>query len=381
LTGSRIFLEFQAIFEDMNEFLNQTFWDNPVKSYLVILGIIIFVIFLNRFISRHVANMLCNLVHKAWKNIDKKAFTGLLIQPVGSFLVIFISIVALHKLKFPKQLQFEIYKYTSQQIIYAVSTIVLIVTFTWFLLRIIDFIATVLERRANLTPDQSDNQLIIFFKDFFKVILIVVCVLMILKFAFSFNIGNLLTGLSIVGAAIALSLRESLENLIASFIIFFDKPFTTGDVVKVQNITGTVESIGLRSTRIRTIQKTFVTVPNKQMVDSIMDNLSLRTQLKSEVTLHVSLKTPTEKIELLVDELKKVVERKEIENATVLLNDITDKAFVILVEYFTAAIPINEFNFIKQEVNLAILKIMEQLEIEITGANIPLQFTELPKQA
>ncbi len=70
--------------------------------------------------------------------------------------------------------------------------------------------------------------------------------------------------------------RESLENLIASFIIFFDKPFMVGDLVKVQSITGTVEKIGLRSTRIRTDQKTYVTMPNKQMVDSIMDNLSLR---------------------------------------------------------------------------------------------------------
>jgi MscS family membrane protein len=89
---------------------------------------------------------------------------------------------------------------------------------------------------------------------------------MILHFAFNLDVGSFLTGLSIVGAAVALSLRESLENLIASFVIFFDKPFTTGDVVKVQGITGTVEKIGLRSTRIRTEQKTYVTVPNKQMV-------------------------------------------------------------------------------------------------------------------
>ena len=91
--------------------------------------------------------------------------------------------------------------------------------------------------------------------------------LVIIRFAFGWNIGSLLTGLSIVGAAIALALKESLENLIASFIIFFDKPFATGDLVKVNAITGTVEKIGLRSTRIRTEQKTFVTVPNKQMVD------------------------------------------------------------------------------------------------------------------
>ena len=107
----------------------------------------------------------------------------------------------------------------------------------------------------------------------------------------------MLTGLSIVGAAVALALRESLENLIASFIIFFDKPFTLGDLVKVQNITGNVEKIGLRSTRIRTDQKTYITVPNKQMVDSILDNLSLRTQLKGELRLQVALSTSSSDLE------------------------------------------------------------------------------------
>ena len=114
---------------------------------------------------------------------------------------------------------------------------------------------------------------------------------MIFKFSFGLKIGNLLTGLSLVGAAIALALRESLENLIASFIIFFDKPFSMGDSVKVHTFTGTVEKIGLRSTRIRTDQKTFITVPNKQMVDSIIDNLSLRTQRKGELRLEIGLST------------------------------------------------------------------------------------------
>ena len=99
---------------------------------------------------------------------------------------------------------------------------------------------------------------------------------MFTRFVLNFNISNLITGLSIITAAVALATRESLENLIASFIIFFDKPFTMGDLVKVENITGNVERIGLRSTRIRTDQKTFITVPNKKMVDSILDNLSLR---------------------------------------------------------------------------------------------------------
>jgi MscS family membrane protein len=236
-------------------------------------------------------------------------------------------------------------------------------------LRTIDFIAMILERKADLNPGHSGNQLIVFFKDFFKVIIVIIGLLMVLNLAFNFDIRSFITGLSIVGAAIALALRESIENLIASFIIFFDRPFATGDLVKVLNVTGTVEKIGLRSTRIRTDQKTFVTVPNKQMVDTVLDNLSLRTQRKAELKLEISLNTSSAKIESLIEGIKKIIARNNTEESSVYLLDITGQHFLIQAEFFTAPATIAEFNATRQEVNLQALKLMEELQIEIAGAN------------
>ena len=197
-----------------------------------------------------------------------------------------------------------------------------------------------------------------------------------MRYAFGLNVGGLLTGLSIVGAAIALSLRESLENLIASFIIFFDKPFITGDLVKVLNVTGTVERIGLRSTRIRTDQKTFVTVPNKQMVDSVLDNLSLRTQRRADMKLEVGLQTSAIKLETLIAGVKKILEHPEIEDVNVTLTDITGSSIVIQSDYYTAPVTIKEFNAIKQDVNLQILKLMEELSIEIAGTSTDVRISK-----
>jgi MscS family membrane protein len=119
----------------------------------------------------------------------------------------------------------------------------------------------------------------------------------------------ILTSLGLAGAALALAAKESIENLIASFVIFFDKPFTAGDYLKVNNISGTVGKIGLRSTRIRTDQKTYVTVPNKQMVDCIVDNLTLRTQRKGELRLELSLSTPVEKVDGFIVSVRKIMEK------------------------------------------------------------------------
>jgi MscS family membrane protein len=353
----------------MNDFWDEIWWSNPAKDWFIVFGVIFFVLLLKRFISRYLAGLLFRVLNRIWKNLDKESFKSLVAQPLGLFLLILISIVALHKLTFPEKWNYDLYDYSIKRIMHCIGTIILIVSFIWLLLRTIDFIASILEKKADLTPDQTDNQLIVFFRDFFKVIIFIIGILLILKFAFHFSIGNMLTGLSIVGAAIALALRESLENLIASFIIFFDKPFTQGDLVKVQNITGNVERIGLRSTRLRTDQKTHVTVPNKQMVDSILDNLSLRTQLKGELRLQVALSTSSTKLEQLIAGIKEILHHKEIGNFTLFMSGIAVNAFLINGDYFTPPLTYAEYIAVVEEINLEVLKLMEQLEIQIAGAS------------
>jgi MscS family membrane protein len=353
----------------MNDLLERIWWDNPVKHYLIVVAVILFVLMLNRIISRYFAALLFKLVNKILRDFDKRSFVNLVMQPLGSFLVILVAIIALHKLRFPQAFRVDIYNITLDQILNGTGVAILIISFIWLLLRIIDFIAIILEKKANLTPDHTDNQLVIFFKDFFKVVTVIIGIMLVLKFAFGLAIGSLLTGLSILGAAIALSLRESLENLIASFIIFFDKPFTVGDLVKVLNITGTVEKIGLRSTRIRTDHKTLVTVPNKQMVDSVLDNLSLRTQRRGDLRLELDLQTTSVKLESFIIRVKKILDRKEIESSTTMMNDITGQAFIVTVEYYTAPATMAEYNELRETMNLELLKLMEELQIEIAGAN------------
>ena len=90
---------------------------------------------------------------------------------------------------------------------------------------------------------------------------------------FNIDVTALAAGVGIGGIAIAMASKESLENLLGSFTIFFDKPFLVGDLVTTGNITGTVEKVGFRSTRIRTFDKSIVTVPNKNMISAELDNL------------------------------------------------------------------------------------------------------------
>lgn len=351
----------------MNKFLQTIFLDNRIADYLWVAGIILFAILIKRILSKYFAGLIFRLIHSKRNNIDKRNFTELVVQPLETFLVLLITIIALERLNFPALLDIRIYKVSLQSVVASIVIIILIVSFIRLCIRVINFLALILEQKANLTDDLSDNQLVVFFKDFFKVVLVIIGLVLALKFAFGYPVANLITGLSLAGAAVALATRESIENLIASFIIFFDRPFTTGDLVKVHAITGTVEKIGLRSTRIRTDQKTYVTVPNKQMVDSILDNLSLRTQRRAFVQLELDADTSSQTLNQMVRLLKGKLEthKDKIENYTVLLADIQKNAYIITVEYFTAPIPIDIFNDLRETVNLEIIGLMEELKVDL----------------
>src|SRR5664279_1037302 len=269
----------------MNEFWNQIIFDNPVRKYFFVLIAIIVGIIFKRIFSKYVAGLLFRAATTLGKDIDKTAFVKLLLDPLEIFLIAFITIAGIDKLRFPTALEFEVFEVPFKSIVHSIAKTILIVVFIWLLLRLIDFISLLLKEKARVAGGIKDHQIVVFFRDFLKVIIGIMGLLMVLGMAFGFEVSKLWTGLGLAGAALALSLKESIENLIASFIIFFDKPFMAGDNVKVNNISGTVERIGLRSTRIRTDLKTYVTVPNKQMVDNIVDNQTLRTYRKAEIRL------------------------------------------------------------------------------------------------
>ncbi|MES2892335.1 MAG: mechanosensitive ion channel domain-containing protein [Bacteroidota bacterium] len=347
-------------------FLDIKIFDNTIASYLVVVGVVLLTLILKRFISKYLAGLLYRLIQRIWKTVSKTSFIDLVVEPLEWFLVIFISLFAIDKLNFPGRFTYRIYGFTTSDILGRIATGIIIVSLIWLVLRLMDFIALLLEEKANLTEDSRDNQLIVFFRDFLKVIIGIIGILLIIKACFNQPLGSVLTGLSIVGAALALGAKESLENLIASFVIFFDKPFFAGDTVKVNNVTGRIEKIGLRSTRIRTAEKTLVTVPNKQMVDSIVDNFSMRTQRRAEIRLDLSVKTPLATLEALLRELEVIIQRnsEDISAHSIFLKELNKTTQTIIIEYFTWPFSMEEFDQLKQTINLQVKKLLEENAVE-----------------
>jgi MscS family membrane protein len=105
------------------------------------------------------------------------------------------------------------------------------------------------------------------------------------------------------------------------------------------------------------------------MVDSILDNLSLRTQRRGDLRLELSLETSTEKLDQVIERIKKFLDRKEIEDANVILSEIATNAIVVVSDYYTAPVTMKEFNFVKQEINMQTLKMLEEMQVELAGSS------------
>ena len=345
--------------------LDQQILSNPLRSYLVILGVLLVTFIIKRLISRFFASLIYTWIDKKNHSELRKTHVHRLVVPIERFLIFMVAIVAIYELKFPSAWNVHLYKISLQLAMESAVKLTFVILLIRVCLRTLEFIAIVLEEKAKLSKDQTDDQLILFFRDFFKVILYIIGVLMILHYVFNENIGNLVTSLSIVGAAVALSMRESLENIIASFIIFFDKPFTVGDLVKVNNFTGNIEKIGLRSTRIRTENKTYITVPNKQMVDTIIDNISLRTERKIEMDLQLSVATSAQDLSNFAQFLRDTTAAiKDISGATVFIAESGKQFHTIHVECLVSLqINLAGFQTLREELNLAAISYANEHQI------------------
>ena len=348
--------------------IDQIILSNSIRSYLFVAAILIVTLLIKRLVSRFFASMIYTWVDKQNHSELRKNHVHRLIVPIEQFLLFLVAIIAIYELKFPAAWDLNLFKLSLQQLLDSVIKFMFIILLIRVTLRTLEFIAIILENKARLTKDLSDDQLVLFFRDFFKVIIYIIGVLLVLRYVFNESIGNLVTSLSLVGAAVALSTRESLENIIASFIIFFDKPFTIGDLVKVSGFTGTIEKIGLRSTRIRTQEKTFISVPNKQMVDSIVDNISLRSERRIEMDLQLSVTTSAQALLDFANHLRNYLKSEnDLNSYQVFVSESGKQHHALHVECLVnMQMDIDAFQMLRERINLAAIEYANTNQIQFS---------------
>ncbi|MBD1398977.1 mechanosensitive ion channel family protein [Pontibacter sp. JH31] len=346
---------------DFREYLSYEFLGNSMSAYLWFAGILLFGYIFKTLLSKLITSIIFRLVKRFSDEEGQANLKRLLIQPLEVVVFLVFLFLAVNVLQYPVDPGSEGTPFMKAFMLRTYQ-IFIIVAITWVITRFVDFIGLIFQNRASRTTSKMDDQLVPFFKDFMKVMIYIFAFLVVLASVFNVNVAGMIAGLGVGGLAIAFAAKESLENLLASFTIFLDHPFVVGDLVEVDGITGVIEKIGFRSTRIRTLEKTFVTVPNKSMIDKPLNNLTLRTFRRVHFDVNLTYDTTSQQIKAITTELQDYIDNHPHTNqdGRIRFQNLGASSKDVMVLYFVEALDWNEFINIKEEVAYKIVEVVER---------------------
>lgn len=346
-------------------FLHREILGNELLDYGFAAIILLLGATLNRLLSRLLSKALFRLTKRYTTGVTESELHDLLIQPLSVLLFLGSFYLAFNILRYPlPPLAVVGVDPWHKIVLLGLFHLIVIAAIVWVVLSLVDFALVVVQRRAELVTAAGnrrlDSQFLPFAKDLIKVFVVVVGLLIAMGQVFGVNVTALVGGLGIGGLAVAFAAKESLENLLASFTIFIDQPFGVGDLVTAGTVSGTVEKIGFRSTRLRTAEKSYLTVPNKSMIDKPLDNLSLRTARRVGFTLYFDQKTTSEQLQAIIKEaVEAMTAHPLVQDVQMKFNTISPSGKEVTVQYFVETTSYDEYLDVKESLNYRLVEAVE----------------------
>lgn len=345
------------------QFVQQEYFGNSIQDYCWFFGAIVVGLLFKKLISRYLSQLLYKLIGKKDSEIGINKFNELLSKPIGFFIMLSIIYLGASHIAYPPSWNLvDVSEFGLKKIVSKGYSLVYVLAVFWILLKVIDFVGLILFAKAEKTDNKMDDQLIPFIIEIAKILTYVFALFIIMGNVFDVNVTALATGLGIGGIALAMASKESLENLLGSFTIFFDRPFTVGDNVTVGSVTGTVEKVGFRSTRIRTFDKSMVTVPNKKMIDAELDNLGMRPVRRVKFNLGLTYDTTIEQIKAIVADIQDMINahEKTDQEGKVRFQEFGSSSLDILVIYYVDSPKWGDLIDVRQDINYKIMEIIKK---------------------
>ena len=187
---------------------------------------------------------------------------------------------------------------------------------------------------------------------------VVFSILVVLE-SLGFEVKTFLTGLGIGGLAFALAAQDTIANMFGSFVVVMDQPFYVGDYIRILGHEGTVEEIGLRSTRLRTAQRTQVVIPNKTVAAEVINNFTKMPQRRVDSTLGLTYDNPPERVQLALADVRALLRSDPgVDQGLVVVSlaDFGDASLKAQILYFTADPDWETHMGVRERVNLGILR-------------------------
>jgi MscS family membrane protein len=306
------------------------------------------------FLLRHVVTtilfgLLKRLASKTETTLDDKLF-GALESPVATLISVAGAVAALKVLKLSQ---------TSDVTVGYISTVAFSVVILWGLLKAFNALLDHAQEVA-LQKQMGIAAFMPWIKKTLVAIFVVFGVLLIAQ-SLGADVKAFLAGLGIGGLAFALAAQDTIANVFGSVVVAIDQPFKVGEYVRVGAFEGTVEDIGLRSTRLRTPTRTLVTVPNKTMASETITNISRMPQRRVDQTIGLTYDATPEQLETILGDLRTLLANEAgVETRSILVRfaNFGASSLDIQMIYYTTNPDFSAHMELRERINLAIMRLV-----------------------
>ncbi|MFA6571725.1 MAG: mechanosensitive ion channel family protein [Bacteroidota bacterium] len=316
---------------------------------ILLIGIVVFYIILSR--------LLGYVIDKILEKKNYEAIADVFIKPVAIALsLLIINLIIINLLMF-----FKLPQAVNKNVDLALNLLIPVFV-TALVYKLADLFIEIVYK-LSLKRSASLEQMLPLLRKGIKFAILVLGLLYVLE-VLNINITPILAGVSIGGLALALAAQDTIKNLFGSLTILLDKPFLVGNWIIFEGSEGTVESIGMRSTRVRTFYDSLISIPNGKLADMKIDNMGMRRFRRFQTNLHFTYDSKSESIAEFIKEMKHFIgEHPKVrkDNYQVQVNEFSDKSIDVVLYSFLEVPDWGEELIARQEILLKAKETAERL--------------------
>lgn len=252
----------------------------------------------------------------------------------------------------------------------------------FFLYNLVDVIGVTSDNLQNLIGLHIEDRLLPFLRVVLKVLIIVMAILIILQ-EFDYNVTGLIASFGIVGLAFSLAAQDTAANVFGFTAIVGDNPFEVGDYIVTSDVSGTVERVGVRSTRIRKLDQSLVTMPNSMLTDAAVTNWSRLAKRRLDFYVGLTYRTNAEQMREILHRIREMLTARDVvdeESVIVRFVEFGDSALNVRVIAYILLADWGEFTAEQEAINLEIMEIVNDMGLGIAFPSTSLYIETLPQQ-
>lgn len=345
--------------ENLTIFLDRTFLDIPLSRYAYALLAVLVALVTRKLIAFLLTRLIAPLTRRTATDLDD-LLLACIRKPLELLVLVLGLFVAVQILQLPAE------PTDIRGGAYALLRALITIAGGWALFNMAGVFGMYLEDLSAKTDNDLDDHLVPFVRKSLRVFIVILAAIMVIQ-NLGYSTSGLLASLGIGGMALAFASKDALSNIFGSLMIIFDRPFKIGDAVTAGGMEGVVEEVGFRSTKIRTHNKSLISVPNSLIANMPIDNITLSNKRRIRMTIGVTYDATPRQLRDLTARLRTLLRQHpglDPEAVQINFTDFGASSLDILIQCFTITPDWNEYMDVREEVCLQIMDVLEELGLD-----------------